>query len=181
MEGNMKLDFKKLKALVHYVCNKATDPSVLGKVKLNKVLWYADMTSYLVRGVSITGEGYVKRQFGPVPKHFLMVLDELIREQSVARGKTDHFGYMKEEYISITDPDISCFSQDEIRLIDDAFQHVCIKHTATSISKETHGDIWEIAEIGEDIPYFAILASHLGELDEKDVSWARGVVEHAPT
>jgi len=170
----MTLNWEKFKAVIHYVCDKAgSDPSVLGAIKLNKVLWYADAINYKLIGSSITGETYVKRQHGPVPKHILRAVDELVKEQKIGRGRVDHFGFMKNEYIAIKDADKSLFTADEISLIDDAFEHVCLNHTAKSISEETHGIIWKIAEMGEEIPYFTAFASSVGEIDEVDVAWSK--------
>jgi uncharacterized phage-associated protein len=99
MENTLK--WEKFKALVHYVCDKAEDPSVLGSVKLNKVLWYSDSICYMVSGESITGETYVKRQHGPVPRHVVKAVNELVSEGKIARGRVDHFGFMKTEFIAI--------------------------------------------------------------------------------
>ena len=170
-----KLNWNKFKAIIHYVCDKAgSDPSVLGAIKLNKVLWYSDAINYMVTGSSITGEMYVKRQHGPVPKHIPAAIEELIKEKKIVRGKVDHFGFMKNEYHVIVDVDKSIFSANEISLIDEAFEHVCLKNTAKSISEETHGIIWQIAEMGEEIPYFTAFASSTGEVDETDIVWAKG-------
>lgn len=166
------LDFNKFKALVHYICDKAKDPSCLGSIKLNKVLWYSEAVFFLKTGDSITGESFVKRQFGPVPRHVLIAIKALIDDGKVARGKVDHFGFMKTEFISTLDPDISMFGADEIALVDEAFEHVCLNHTARSISEETHGVIWNIAEMGEEIPLQTVFASSVGEIDETDVEWA---------
>ena len=172
---NENLDFDKLKDVVHYVCSKASDdPSCMGSVKLNKVLWYADSIAYLVRGKSITGEIYVKRQHGPVPKHILSVLDALIRDGRVVRGKVDHFGFMKNEYLAIKDPDLESLDGNEKKWIDGAFEHVCMNHTARSVSEQTHGIIWQAADMGERIPLYTVFASSVGELDEDDLAWAQG-------
>jgi hypothetical protein len=178
MEIN-ELNWEKLKAMVHYVSQKASDPSVLGAVKLNKVLWYADTIHYLVHGAAVTGEQYVKRERGPVPCHILRVVQQLVDEGKVARGKVDYFGFTKSEYIALTDVDISGFSATEISIIDSAFDHVCLNHTATSVSDETHGIIWQLAQMGEEIPYHATLASTLGEIDEEDMAWADSILEAA--
>lgn len=170
----MNLDQEKFKRLVHYVCYKAHDPSILGAVKLNKVLWYSDYIAYFLWAKPITGEVYIKRQHGPVPKHILRALTELIREKSMVEREVEYYGYPKKEYIALTRPDISIFTPDEISLIDEMFDYVCEKHTATSISEETHDDIWKLAIIGEEIPYNTIFASKLGEIDETDIEWARG-------
>ena len=163
---------EKFKALVHYVCEKASDPSVLGSVKLNKVLWYSDSIYYMINGESITGEQYIKRQHGPVPRHIVGVIEELIRERKVARGRVDHFGFLKTEFIAIADAEVHSFTSDEVELIDAAFEHVCLNHTAKSISEETHGIIWKIAAMGEEIPLATVFAADVGEVDETDFAWA---------
>ncbi len=173
----MSFNRLKFKQLVHYVCDKAVDPSVLGSIKLNKVLYYSDMIHYKVHGSSITGETYVKRQFGPVPRHIPSVIAELIQEKKVMRGKVDHFGRMKNEYIAVVDCDKTVFSGEEISLIDEAFEHVCLNHTATSISEETHGVIWQLATMGEEIPYSTVFAANVGEIDEDDIEWANQILQ----
>ena len=56
------LDWAKFKSAVHYICDKASsDPSVLGAIKLNKVLWYSDLINYLITGKPITGETYIEK------------------------------------------------------------------------------------------------------------------------
>jgi hypothetical protein len=181
-KGNaMNFDREKFTALVHYVCHKADDPTVLGAVKLNKVLWYSDVVHYTVTGESITGETYVKRQRGPVPRHVMQAIDALVSVGKVARGKVDHYGFMKNEYISLREPDLSLFSPDEIARVDESFEHVCLNHTARSISEETHGVIWQLAEIGEEMPYSTVFASVDGEVDENDVAWAQQrIIERHP-
>lgn len=179
---NERLDFEKFKAVAHYVCHKARDPSVLGAVKLNKVLWYSDSISYLLDGTTMTGETYVKRQHGPVPRHVLMAIDSLIQEGKIVRGKVDHFGFMKNEYIALKDPEMTDFSAAEISIIDASFEHVCLDSTAKSISEQTHGVIWRMASMGEQIPYeAAVFASNVGEIDETDIEWANEKQDSAIT
>lgn len=133
----------------------------------------------MIGGHPITGETYIKRQFGPVPKHVLSAVDQLIEEKKIARGKVDHFGFMKTEYISISEPDISLLSGDDVERLNEAFTHVCLNHTASSISEETHGEIWAMAKIGEEIPYQTVLVQSLQEIDEHDVIWALEELAHA--
>ena len=173
------LNWAKFKELVHYICEKAEDPSCLGAIKLNKVLWYSDIASYLSTGKSITGETYVKRQHGPVPRDIMRALRELDKAGKVIQGKADHFGFMKTEYIAVTKADKNAFTGEEISLIDSAFEHVCLNHTARSVSDETHNVIWELAEMGEQIPYSAAFAVAVGEVDEEDLSWAKQKLEQA--
>lgn len=163
----------KLKALVHYVCWKCENPADLGGTKLNKVLWYSDMLAYLNWNRPITGETYVKRQFGPVSRHILPVLEELEREGQIVRGQASYYGHPKHEYIPVKAPDLSLFNAEEISLIDTCIDFVCRKHTAASISRLTHDTIWKLAEIGEEIPYYTVWASELGEIIPDDITWAQ--------
>jgi Protein of unknown function (DUF4065) len=174
-----RLNWPKFKELVHYICEKAEDPSCLGSIKLNKVLWYSDVVNYLATGRSITGETYVKRQHGPVPRDVVRAIQELVDEGKIERGKADHFGWMKNEFISIYSSDKNMFTGSEMSFIDDAFEHVCMRHTAMSVSEETHNQIWRMAEMGEVIPYEAVFASIVGELDETDLEWAKAELAKA--
>lgn len=168
-------DRNKLKTLVHYICWKV-DPAVLGAIKLNKVLWVSDLNMYLITGKSITGEHYVKRQFGPVSASVVGIVGELEATDDLVVRRGDVFGHGKVDYIALTKPDISSFTADEISLIDSAIQYVCHENTATEISEKTHDVIWQLAELGEEIPYYAMFASNLGEVTPADLEWARGLV-----
>lgn len=43
----MAYNAEKFKALVHYICWKVEDPRQLGATKLNKILWFSDVLTYL--------------------------------------------------------------------------------------------------------------------------------------
>jgi hypothetical protein len=179
MEKNMSFYKEKFKNLVHYICEKADNPAVLGAIKLNKVLYYSDVIHYMIHGVPMTGETYIKRQYGFVPRHVMPIIEELIAEQKVMRGKQDYFGRMKTEFIAIEACNLSSFTPEEIALVDDAYEHVCLNHTATSVSEETHTVIWKLARMGEEIPYFTVFATDVSEVDEEDISWAEQFLQKA--
>lgn len=167
------MDEPKFDALVHYVCAKCEDPSKLGATKLNKVLWYCDIGSFLYFGRPMTGETYVKRQFGPVPKHILAAKQRLIAKGALIEREAPLYGYAQKQLLALTRPDLSRFSGDEISLVDDVLDAICHNHTAASISQLTHDHVWEAAEIGEELPLYTVFALRRGELDESDMAWAR--------
>ena len=162
----------KLKNLVLYICTKC-EPKELGSTKLNKVLWYADTSAYTYRGTPITGETYVKRQYGPVPKHILSILTDLEESKQIVTRNVDYFGHDKKEFFALKKPDLSEFTGEEVSLIDTMIEIICRENTAKAISDASHDRIWELADIGEEIPYHAVLASHDGEIDDEDVKWAK--------
>ncbi|MBS1913461.1 MAG: SocA family protein [Bacteroidetes bacterium] len=164
-------------ALVHYICWRCQDPSKLGKTKLNKILFYSDFASYLYYRKPITDTGYIKLQFGPVPKDIDQVIIRLRHEGKVVERDAQHFGYPKKEFIALTRPDISAFTAEEISLVEMYIEDICNEHTATSISQASHTLAWELAEMGEEIPYPAVFAFQFGEISSEDLAWAQKEVE----
>lgn len=163
---------EKFKKLVHYVCWKCEDFSSLGAIKLNKILLYTERDYFLKTGESMTGETYVKRQFGPAPKHIVSVLEELQNEHKILVKDTIEYGKPKRRFINLTEPDLTNLSADELSVVDKVAPAICLRHTARSISNETHDAIWEIAELGEEMPLYTVFAVQ-GEVDEDDYDWAR--------
>ncbi len=167
----------RMKKLVHYMCSLCEDPSKFGATKLNKALWYADTIAYQMYGESISGEkSYVKRQFGPVPKKILATLDRLESDGSLLVKRTRHMGFEKKDLISLTDPDVSVFSDQEKEIIEEVVQVISNHHTAASISNLSHDIIWEAAEIGEEIPIYAVLASQAAPITDEDKAWADKII-----
>lgn len=168
---NLNLD--RLKTLVLYICYIAKDPSVLGATKLNKILWYSDVLAYRDRGKSLTGETYIKHLYGPVPKHIDSVIMDLEGEKKLAVREVDAWGYPKKEFFALSKPELLGFEPEEISIVSEVANYVFDHHTATSISDLSHDGIWQSAELGEEIPIYAFLASELGEITSEDVLWAK--------
>lgn len=167
------MDQEKFKMLVHYICWKcADDPSMLGAVKLNKILWISEGASYYSTGNSITGARYVKRQYGPVPSAILPILRDLEQEGVLTIRDADFHGFVKKEFIVNRPASPDFLSDQERGLVEDAIVFVCKMHSAKSISSATHDHIWKAAADGEEIPLFTVLAQP-GKLTDDDRTWAR--------
>lgn len=169
---NHAFDVRKFDALVHYVCGFVEDPSLLGATKLNKTIWYSDVVSFLETGRSITGVKYIKHQFGPVPNEIMQSRNRLVQEGKIVERQSSHFGLRQTQFVVLSEPDVSQFSSAEIVLVDRIASVITRGHTATSISKLTHDSVWEAAEIGEEIPLYAVLGAELGEVTADDMKWA---------
>lgn len=163
---------EKLENLIHYIVWKCENPTKLGATKLNKILWYADAIAYLQTGESITGDSYKKRQFGPVPAHVLAASEWLKDDGKIAITEDLYFNRPQKQFVALTQPNISDFRPEDISNIDGVIEKVCDKHTAASISELSHDIIWEAAEIGEEIPLYAVYASRMGEITKEDLVWA---------
>ena len=79
----------KFAALVHHIVHSC-DPKQLGAIRLNKALWYIDVLAYQLRGESVTGETYRRRQFGPVPGSIMLVLDNLKSNGKIAIQQAEY-------------------------------------------------------------------------------------------
>jgi hypothetical protein len=171
------MDREKFKTLVHYICWKCDDPSKLGATKLNKIIWFAERSWFLKTGEAISGVKFVKQERGPVPNAILPVLDSLVEEHRLVIREGRSYSYPRREFISLIEPEFEIFSAKQVSLIDDVIQAVCHKYTANSISDLTHDEIWDLAEIGEEIPLYTTLAKH-GELQAEDIEWANSFRKH---
>lgn len=166
----------KMKALVHYVIAKS-DPSRLGAVRLNKILFYIDSIAFRADGQSVTGGTYVKRQLGPVPKDILSILGELEHENAIVIRNRDRFGMSMREFIARTEADTSAsLSDDELALTESVRSVICEDFTANGISALSHDKVWEAANIGEVIPLAATLVAGEGEFRDETYKWADSVV-----
>lgn len=173
----LHFDQEKFKSLVHYICRTCTDPSKLGATKLNKILWLADIYAYKHLGVPITGESYKKDQYGPVSMHVNSAVKQLQAENKLYAHEVELRAGMKQrQFVAKGDPNIAAFSKAELQIINDARDYVCENHTAVSISDKTHDAIWEMALMGELIPYEATLVSRFVKASDEDITWARSIL-----
>jgi Protein of unknown function (DUF4065) len=170
--------YPNLNTAIHYIVSRCP-PEQLGATKLNKILWYSDIAYYERTGASITGDEYVKQQFGPVPKHTLPATRDLENERAIVSRNASYFGMTKKEYWSLREPDISKCDPVAISIMDQTIEWICNEHTARSISEETHDLLWESAELGEVIPFGAALAYRAAEITKDDLDWAEAELAKA--
>ncbi len=160
----MQFDGDKFKLLVRYIAWKAGRRDCFGATKLNKVLWFADARLFVLRGEPITGATYIRKKYGPVPRQIMPIRAELERE-----------GYIQvfEEgsLVRVTadaKPDMSGFTNDELQTIDYWIDHIDKAHTAGSISDASHDYAWDIAQMGEELPLYAILANRIRDPNDQE-------------
>jgi len=173
--------FEKLKACIVYACSK--DPSQEGKldhIKLNKVLWYADCASYMETGRPISDVRYIRKPNGPVARLMSPVMAQLQKENYIKGGKKfdEQRGTWADTYEYVGAPlddaeELMSLSAGEKGYIDRAFLGVC-NHTTSGISDRTHGEIWESAQNGEDLPLYAMFAEKVLPITAKHVQIAFG-------
>lgn len=167
-------DREKFKRLVHYVIARCGEKQGFGATKLNKVLWFADARQYVTSGRAITGAEYTRQQFGPVPRQIMQVRDELVAEGKI-RITPPREAYVGWRFAALQPPEDVGLSPEEKKTVDYWIRHICEDHTANSISDESHDYAWEIAAMGEVLPYHSFLASRGREPNDDEMRWAREV------
>ena len=100
---------QEFKSLVHYLIAECPDPQCLGSIRLNKALWFSDVQSYKKTGESISGETYIKKERGPVPKFIQECLDELEAQGAIEVVEPEYF-FGPRIFKSLKTPDTTCLS-----------------------------------------------------------------------
>jgi Protein of unknown function (DUF4065) len=182
MNATSSTNFEKLKACIVYACAKEQPVTAqLDHIKLNKVLWYSDAAAYAKTGVSITKGKYVRKKHGPVAKYMKSATDNLIRDGILTAGK--HFDAARGAWVDVynvtgslddvyeeTGDDAVRLSDSDKNYLDHAFRGACLANDSTTISERTHGEIWELALDGEEIPLYAMFAERLGQITQTHIN-----------
>ena len=126
----------------------------VGKVKLMKLLYFADFDHYFLHGASITGDTYVKLEYGPVPKHAEDMLALLYEKELLEIGEEQVYDYTRNTYrLRRRLTEIKHLGPDEVATL----LSVVAKwknHTREEIVMASHGDPpWIMADYGGEIPY----------------------------
>lgn len=165
----------KYQALVHHIihaCNK--HPHLLGATKLNKVLWFSDVIAYQTAGTSITGETYVKRQFGPVPRRIQYVLRQLAAGEHITIKEPEE-RYEPREFRAVKIPMTNLLSENEKRIAD-VVLNALLGLAANEVSEMSHDSVWAAAKEGVKIPLEATLVSLPREITADMVEWAKAAL-----
>lgn len=169
---------KKLGELMLYIAEFCETDPTFGSVKLNKLLFYSDFLAFRRLGRSITGHTYQKLEHGPAPRAMLPVRrslggDLVFREES-------RYGRAQKKPIATRSADLSEFSAEEISLVDSVVEE-WIGVSAAKISKKSHDDLccWDMAELGEAIPYSVSLIGSQTPPTDEEREWADSVMDEA--
>lgn len=156
--------------VVHYVVSH-TAASKLGAVKLNKVLWRADVVHYRRHGRTVTGQSsYIRMPQGPVPNHITEVIKELKDQGKITERLAETPVGTRREFVWLERLSPVHFSGTEVEALHEAIDMVCMQAAARA-SDQTHDALWKEIPDGAQIPIRAAAVS-IGELEPDDIAWA---------
>ena len=157
----------RLAELMLYIASKCSGHAKFGATKLNKILFFADFIAFQRQGEPITGAKYMKQEHGPVPRRLLPVQQRLIDAGAAGLQVKELLnGKKQKRFIALRDANLNLFSAPQIELVHEVIE--ALKHaTAEQVSELSHSRIWEIAEVGEEIPYEAAFICN-GDASQED-------------
>lgn len=172
-EPGVTFDREKFLATVHCVIEVCSDDlDKLGRTKLHKVLYYADMLSYVSRGEGLTGVDYIKQPFGPTARFLGWALRELSAAGAIEIRNRAFHGLPKQDFLLRQPCATNRLDAGERELLRDVIEFVC-GFSAKEISEISHAKPWESVGFGERIPYataFLLLPQRLPNAADK--AWA---------
>lgn len=148
--GFKTFDFEKFYAVILYFTNQNVN---LLKVKLLKLLNYADMIYYQENGISLTGTRYKHLPFGPVPDNYDILFGIMEAGNIIRVDIQFENGYENHRIIPTRDDYKKLLTCDELKIlkkVNDKF----VDYNSSEISMYSHHETgYKETRPGEIIPY----------------------------
>lgn len=149
-------NMSKFKEVLLYILNKVGSKPNVGETVIYKLLYFIDFDYYEKYEEQFIGATYIKNNYGPTPKEFVKIVNEMERKKELSKVESKYFQYPQIKYLPLREPDLSVLSARELRMIDRVLESHSDK-TATEISKYSHNDVpWLTTEDGEVINYESV-------------------------
>jgi uncharacterized phage-associated protein len=163
----------KFRELVLYIARRCENDETFAATKLNKLLYYSDFRAFARFGAPITGATYQKIKWGPAPRQYLPVINEMVASGEAEVRKVDYHRRVQDRLIALKDADPDVFAPRELALVDEVIEEFWGR-SARAISDESHKQSgWRLAEFGDTIPYWSILIDLDHKPTDTDREWAR--------
>jgi hypothetical protein len=149
----------RLRQMILYVAKANVHTERFGLIKLNKIIWKADFSSFAARGVPVTGRAYKRQKFGPVATDMMPLHSDMLRDGLIALQRVD-FGeeVVERRTIPLVEPKLGAFSSADIEFVDASIEHYR-NMTGMESSDDSHGVAWRTRSNGEDMPYESSILS----------------------
>jgi uncharacterized phage-associated protein len=139
MAKMVKINEKKYKNAVLFFANKICN-GTLGKLKLMKLLYYLDFDFFEKYGHSITGDEYLRFEYGPVPRMGEKILKQMRGKEIRIVSRKMPKGYNDQQHIEALDEfDLAVFTKEEILMLEE-IAGKWEKFTGTEMKTASHGE-----------------------------------------
>ncbi len=149
-----KLD--KFKQVFLYILEKAGGKPNIGLTAIYKLLYFIDFDYYEKYEDQLMGLTYIKNHYGPTPKEFIKVVEEMKKNKEIEEVSSSYFKFEQRKYLPRVNADLSKLSGRELEMIDSVLARLSDK-SASELSNYSHGDVpWITHEEGEEIGYESV-------------------------
>lgn len=149
-------NLEKFKEVLLYILNKVGSKPNIGESVLYKLLYFIDLNYYEKYEEQLIGATYIKNNYGPTPKEFIKIIEEMEAQKEIVKVKGKYFQYPQRKYLPLRTPDLSRLKANELRMIDDVLEKLSDMNAAR-ISEYSHNDVpWLTTDDGEIIDYESV-------------------------
>jgi hypothetical protein len=137
------LDIERTAVAAHYVIASA-EPGKLGHVKLNRILWFADLEQYRRAGQSMTGlTQYSRKPQGPLATQISQAVGWLGREGRAREQSAAVDGYVRRVMISLRAPDTAALGKAQTAILDHMIDVIAPLSAAQLLDLTRADPLWQ--------------------------------------
>lgn len=149
-------NLEKFKEVLLYILEKVGSRPNVGESVLYKLLYFIDFNFYEKYEEQLIGATYIKNNYGPTPKEFIKIIDDMERKKELFKIEDSYFQYPQRKYLPLREPDLSILKANEIKIIDEVLQKLSDMN-ASQISEYSHNDVpWLTTDDGDVIDYESV-------------------------
>lgn len=146
----------KFKEVLLYILKQVGSRPNVGETVIYKLLYFIDFNFYEKYEEQLIGATYIKNNYGPTPKEFTKVVEEMEREAELVKVEDKYFQYPLRKYLPKREPNLLVLKANEIKIIDGVLEKLSDMN-ASQISEYSHNDVpWLTTEDGDIIDYESV-------------------------
>lgn len=144
---------EKFKQVLLYILEKTAGKPNIGMTALYKLLYFIDFDYYEKYENQLMGLTYIHNHYGPTPREFIKVVDEMKESGDLEEVKSSYFAYEQKKFLPRRSADLDKLSARETAMIDSVLARYG-DMTATQLTDLSHEDTpWVAAKPGENLDY----------------------------
>ena len=157
-KGDMRINVPqkklgKFKQVLLYVLEKTAGKPNIGMTALYKLLYFIDFDYYEKYDEQLMGLTYIKNHYGPTPREFIKVVEDMKQGEELEEVKSSYFAYEQRKFLPRKSADLTSISAQEKEMIDSVIARYGDK-SATELMRLSHEDTpWIAADEGKNIEY----------------------------
>ena len=146
-------NIEKFKQVLLYVLGKTAGKPNIGMTALYKLLYFIDFDYYEKYEEQLMGLTYIKNHYGPTPREFVKVVEQMKKGGDLEEVQSTHFQYEQRKFLPHKEPDLTKLTAQELEMVDSVLARYG-DMTATQLTSISHEDTpWTVADDGEDVDY----------------------------